>query len=96
MKPITIASLSAVLGAALLAVVDTGIMNAQAAEHKLVVQMEKEIAYADGYQSALDNVAAGTCAHLDGFDKDDCLVRFNKLLERLSIAGDAYYQAKEK
>lgn len=96
MNPIAIASLSAVLGAALLAVVDTGIMNAQAEENKLVVKMEQEIAYADGYQSALDNVAAGACAHLDRFDKDECLVRFNKLLERLSIAGDAYYQAEEK
>lgn len=95
MNPIAIASLSAVLGAACLAVVDTGIMNEQTKEHQLTVKMEQEISYADGYNAALDNVAMGACAHLEGFDKDGCLVRFNKLLARLSESGDAYYQANE-
>lgn len=95
MNPIAIASLAAVLGAACLAVVDTGIMNQQLEEHKLTVKMEQEIAYADGYNAALENVAGGACAHLSGFDRDECLVRFTNLLARLSESWDAYYQANE-
>lgn len=53
-----------------------------------LIQLERDIAYEDGYTTALLDVAVGACNHIPaGQDYDACMSRFNQLIDRMSAEG---------
>lgn len=56
-------------------------------EARATVTLERDIAYADGYRTALFDVAVGACDHLEQAEYVQCKSRFDTLVERLSAQG---------
>lgn len=57
-------------------------------EARATVTMERDIAYADGYQTALSDIIVGACQHIpEGEDYDQCESRFEGVVTRLSELG---------
>lgn len=52
------------------------------------ISLERDIAYADGYQTALSDIIVGACQHIpEGEDYDRCESRFEGVVTRLSELG---------
>lgn len=65
-------------------------------EAQLGISLERDIAYADGYHTALVDVTAGACKHVDDPDYAECETRFSGITARLAEVGASIQAMKEQ